>query len=231
MAKLRQRECARKVGPYKTAGPVPLKNPQCCTYQKGLKYVQANACPCRSANRLCTSSFSSEDFSNRVPTRTLPPWGRPRAPTTLRITANVKQNIDEAHKAASILHQATPPQSSFTPTYRRYDPASPQAERSGMPYRLAPKPSTRPKCSPRPPPLTLPHQLLSEAAKEIQIAHDQRMVKSSIPDHPPTHIVMLRQRRVLEGATETMNMSSLTKHHPQACPTCRTSRDTSENWK
>ena len=109
MAKLRQRECARKVGPYKTAGPVPLKTPQCCTYQKGLKYVQANACPCRSANRLCTSSFSSEDFSNRVPTWTLPPWGRPRAPTTLRITANVKQNIDEAHKAASILYQATPP--------------------------------------------------------------------------------------------------------------------------
>ena len=65
------------------------------------------------------------------------------------------------------------------------------------------------------------------AAKEIKIAHDQRMVKSRLPDPLSALAVMAYRWPVLEGSTATLNMSSRPKTHSWARPTHRTSWDTS----
>ena len=78
------------------------------------KCVQANAFPCRAANRPCTIVFPLENFRN---------WGPTRAPTALRLTTNVSKNTKEAREAAPTLWNATPPWSFYTKTYRRSRPA------------------------------------------------------------------------------------------------------------
>ena len=85
--------------PAVTAGPVPLTTTQCFTHRPGVKCVQSNTCPCRVANRPCTSGFQSEVFRNRGPT-----WD----PTSPRLTTNVSKNIEEAQEAALTLCRATP---------------------------------------------------------------------------------------------------------------------------
>ena len=102
---------------------------------------------------------------------------------------------------------------------------------SGLPYRRAPTPPMRPQRSPRPPPPTLPHRRPSGAVKEVQITHDQRTFKPRHPVRPPTKTVMSRRWQVLKRVTATRIMSSRPKNHPRSRPTCRTSQDTSVNWR
>ena len=107
MDERRLRELPRKTGPSGT-GPLPSTICQCCTYRPGVKCVQAQSYPCWESNQACTSSSPPENFLNKGPTRTPPPGGRTRAPTTLRLPTNVNQNIEEAHESDLILCQATP---------------------------------------------------------------------------------------------------------------------------
>ena len=83
-----------------TAGPAPLTTPQCCTHRPGVNCVQANACPCRAANRTYTSGCPLENFRNQGPTR---------APTAPRLTANASKIIEEAQEAAPTLYHTIPP--------------------------------------------------------------------------------------------------------------------------
>ena len=158
------------MGPYGTAGPLPLTTCQCCMHQPGMKCVESQACMCRSANHNCTSGFPSENCCNRGPTRNHRPGGRPRDPTALRLTSNVNQKIKEAQKSAPILCQATP-WYCFTHTSQTSHLTSSQTERSGRPYWIVPKLPTQTNRSTIPPPPTPPHQRQSGGAKEIQIAH------------------------------------------------------------
>ena len=107
MDKRHLRERPRKVGPSETARPAPLIIPQWCTHQTGMKYVQANTCPCQATNYTCMNGWPSENCLNRGPTWTPVTGGRPWAPTALRLMTNLNQNIKEVHKAAPILWQAT----------------------------------------------------------------------------------------------------------------------------
>ena len=91
---------ARNMGPSVTSVPVPLMTPQCCTHRLSVKCVQANACPCQTANRPCMSSCPSENCRNRGST-----WG----PTAPRLTTNVSETIEEAQEAAPIICQAINP--------------------------------------------------------------------------------------------------------------------------
>ena len=109
MEELHLIDLPRKSGPYRTVGPLPLTIRQCYTHRKGTKCVQSQVCPCRAANHPCTSSFPSESFCNRVPTRNPPPGGRPRSPTSFSLTSNANQNIQEANKAAPIICQDKTP--------------------------------------------------------------------------------------------------------------------------
>ena len=98
MAERRQRSRLqgppRNTGTAVTAGPLPLTTPQCCTHRPGVKYVQANACPYRSANRLCTSGCPSENCRNR---------GSTQASTTPTLTTNESENVEEDQEAAPTL--------------------------------------------------------------------------------------------------------------------------------
>ena len=109
------RERLRKSGPSVIARPGSLMIQQWCTHRPSVKYVQAQACPCRATNCPCMSGCPSENFRNRGPTGTPPPGGKPRAPTDLRLMSNVNRNIEEAHESALILCQATPPPIFFHP--------------------------------------------------------------------------------------------------------------------
>ena len=73
-----------------------------------MKCFQTQACMFREANRPCTISCPSEIFHNKGPTWTPPPEERPRAPTDLRLTTNINQNIEKAHEVAPILCQPHP---------------------------------------------------------------------------------------------------------------------------
>ena len=103
MAERRQQSCLRgsprNMGPAATAGSVPLTTPQWCTHRPGVKYVQANACPCRSTNHPCTSGFLSKNCRNQGPTR---------APTAPTLTTYVRKNIEEAQESAPTLCHTTP---------------------------------------------------------------------------------------------------------------------------
>ena len=81
---------------------------QCCTHRPGVKHVQFQACLFSLDNRACTRGFQSWNCCNKVPARTLPPVGRPRAPNYLRITTNMNQKIGEAPEASPILCQDIP---------------------------------------------------------------------------------------------------------------------------
>ena len=67
--------------------PVPLMTPKCCTHRVGVKYVQANTCPCQAANFPCTCGCPSDNFHNQGPTQ---------GPTAPRLTTNVSETIKEA---------------------------------------------------------------------------------------------------------------------------------------
>ena len=150
------RGAPRNMGTAVTPGPVPLTTPQCCTQRPGVKFVQANVCPCQAANIPCTSGCPSENFRNRGPTQ---------APTTPRLTTNVIKTITEDQEAAPTIFHATPPRSFSTNTHWRSHPASSQEETSGLTYRRAPTLPTWPQRSPRPPPQTLPNWRPVGAAK------------------------------------------------------------------
>ena len=78
---------------------------------------------------------------------------------------------------------------SFSKTHQRSHPAPSREETSGLPYQRVPTPPTRPQQSPRPPTPISPHRWLLVAAKEIQIAHDQRTVRPHHPVRPLSKIV------------------------------------------
>ena len=65
-----------------------------------MKYVQANACPCRSANRPYTSGCPSDKCRNQGPT-----W----VPNVTRITTNVSETIKESQEADPTICQAINP--------------------------------------------------------------------------------------------------------------------------
>ena len=146
-----------------------------------------------------------------------PPGGRQQDSTNFRLTTNAKRNTEEANKATLILCHVTPPRSYLTQTYRSSHPTYSQTDRSDPPYRLAPKPPKRLKCSTRFPPPTPPHQRQSRVVKDIKITHDKQKVKTRHPDHPSTLTVMQYQWPVVEGETVTMDMLS----RPKACPQYR----------
>ena len=93
----RRWDTPRNMGPTATAGPVPLTKPQCCTYWPGVNCVQANFCPCRSANIPCTSGCPLENFRNQGPSR---------APTAPSLTTNVSDVIEEAQESGLIICQS-----------------------------------------------------------------------------------------------------------------------------
>ena len=103
MAKLRLQHRLRGVpsntGPAATTGPVPLTIPQCCMHRPGVKCVQANTCPCRSANFTCTSGRPSENCRNRGPTR---------APTAPTLMIKVRKNTKGDQEATLTLCHAPP---------------------------------------------------------------------------------------------------------------------------
>ena len=121
------------------------------------------------------------------------------------------------------------PGSPFTQTSHISHPTSSRTERSGPPYRLAPKPPTHPKHSPRLLPPPPPHQRPPVAAKQIKTAHNQLKVKLHQSYYLLTLIVTSRRRPVLEGETATLNMPSRLKTCPRSCPSRWTLRDTSAN--
>ena len=104
MAKRRLRRCQkgppRNTGTAATARPLPLTTPQCSTHWTVLKCVQANACPCRAANRPCTGVFPSDNCRNH---------GLTRGPTAPRLTNNASETIAEAQEATPTLCQAIDP--------------------------------------------------------------------------------------------------------------------------
>ena len=86
----------RNMGPAVTAGTLTLTTPQLCTHRPCLKWVQANACPCRSAICPCTSGYQSDNCHKQGPTR---------GPTAPRLATNVSETIKEAQEAAlTLLH-------------------------------------------------------------------------------------------------------------------------------
>ena len=175
------------------AGSAPLTVPQCCTHQLGMECVQVNRFLCQATNCPCTSDCPLENCRN---------WDPIWAPTEQRLTTNVSQNTKEAQEVVRSSIRP-PPRSSFTQTHRHSRLAYSQEDPSGLPYRHAPTPPTRFQCSPRPPPPTLALRRLSGAAKEIQIAHNQRKAKTCPPVRPPTLTVTSRWWPVLEGVTAT----------------------------
>ena len=108
--------------------------------------------------------------------------------------------------------------SSFTKTHRRSHSEPPWEEMGVLCYRHATTPPMWPQHSLRPPPLTLPHWRTLGAAKNIQIAHDQWMVKPRHPVRLTTKTVTARQWQVLEKVTATQIMSILPKTRPRARP-------------
>ena len=123
------------------------------------------------------------------------------------------------------------PRLSFTQTNQSSHPASSREDPSGLPYRSASTPPTRPQLSLRTPTPILPYRRPSGAAKEIHIAHNQQTVKTRHPVRPPTQTVTSCQWKVLDGVTETQIMSSWSKNHPRARPTNQNLRDTPANWR
>ena len=79
---------------------LPLTTPQCCTHWLGMKFVQANACPYRSANCLYTIGCPSDNCYNQ---------GLTQVPTVSRLTTNVIKTIEEAQKFALTLCHAFSP--------------------------------------------------------------------------------------------------------------------------
>ena len=171
----RHRRGPRNMGPDMTVRPVPITTPRCCTHPTGMKWVQAKDCLWRATNWPCTSGWPSSSFHNQGPTR---------GSTAPRLTTNVRKTIEEAQEATLTLCQAINPSS--TKKHLSSHPESSGEETRGLPYRRAPTPPTRPQRSPRPPPPTPPHWRPSGAAKEIQIAHNQQMVKTHHPVRPLT---------------------------------------------
>ena len=210
----------RNTGPAVTAGPVPLITPKCCTHRRVVKWVQANACPCRAANRPCTNDCPSKTCRNR---------GHTWVPTAPRLTDNMRRHIEEAQEVAPTLCHAIPPVvlhqyvTSFSPSVLprgdKWPTLSVRANTSHVAWALT---------------KTTAHDLAAPAAvrsvKWNSNPNDQRTVKLHSPVRPLIKKVMSRWWQALERETATQIMSNWQKTHSRAWPTRRTSRDTSVNW-
>ena len=159
-----------------TTGPVNLTTPQLFMNQPGVKCVQANACPCRAANRTCTSGCPSENCHKQGPTR---------SPSAPRLTTNVIKNIEESQEdALTLCHTTTPV------VFHQDSPAfSPSVLRSGDKWPSLPARADTTHAAPAltetaPPDPAAP---VAVGSGKINSNHDnQRTFKPCHPVRPPT---------------------------------------------
>ena len=184
-------------------------------HQAGVKYVQANACPCRSANRPYTSGCPSDKCRNQGPT-----W----VPNVTRITTNVSETIKESQEADPTICQAINPDvfhkdiPAFSPSLSPRGDEWPALLACNHTDHAAPSLTKTAAPDPAAPAAVGSGKRNSNSAQSM----GSKSVSSSTPANQDSDITLVASIGEIYGDSDYVE---LTKNHPRSRPALRTSRD------